>query len=451
MTEQRVIIPYQPRPLQRALHGQLDRFRWNVAVCHRRFGKTVLGINQLLKCAMTCDKPRPRFAYIAPFRNQAKDVAWSYLKHYTLPIPGSSANETELSIDLPNSGKVRIYGADNENALRGIYLDGVVLDEYGDMSPTIWGEVIRPLLSDRQGWAFFIGTPNGKNQFYDVAQLAQREPGWSYTCYKASETGILPDAELADARRTMTEDQYLQEYECSYEASIIGAVYAKEMTAARESGRIARVAYDPRLPVDTAWDLGHNDATAIWLSQTTGHETRLIRYYESSGQGLHHYVGKLKELAGLYGYAYGDHYLPHDVAVTELGTGQSRLEILRSLGLASVMVVPRMPLDDGINATRMFLPLCYFDAEGCERGIEALRHYRWAPQGPNATGNTLPVHDWSSHGADAIRMLATAPRRSAQMVAKWNAARKDDDPLDRRLGRGKYRTMRQASGSRGGW
>lgn len=430
------------------LHGALDAHRFAVAVCHRRFGKTVLAINQLQKRAVTCQQNRPRFAYVAPTYRQGKAVAWDYMKHYAAPIPGVEVNESELRIDYPNGGQVRIYGADNPDALRGIYLDGAVLDEFGLMAPNLWGEVIRPLLTDRQGWALFIGTPNGKNEFYDMAQRAQREPGWFFAAYKASETGILLDAELVDARSSMTEDEYAQEFECSFEASVKGAIYARELQAARESGRITTVPYDPRLPVDTDWDLGIGDATAIWFSQSSpAGEVRLIGYYENSGVGLHHYAGVLRENAAKFGFAYGDHWGPHDIEVKELGTGVSRLETARSLGL-HFRVAPKLPLEDGINAARMLLPRCYFNVPACQQGIEALGAYKWDYNTRIHEFKPVPVHDWASHGADAFRTLAQ--RHFTPKYQKLASdLRRDDDPMDKQYGKGKYRT--QGGGRRGGW
>lgn len=443
-------MPYGPRPLQKVLHAALDGHRWAVAVCHRRFGKTVLAINQLQKRALLCDKIRPRFAYIAPTYKQGKAVAWDYLKHYAAPIPGVEVNESELRVDYPNGGQVRIYGADNEGGLRGIYLDGVVMDEYALMSHTVWEEVVFPTLTDRKGWAFFIGTPNGHNQFYSIAQVAKTEPGWFFSEYKASQTGIFSPEDLAAIKATMTQDSYEQEYECSFEASVKGAVFAREMQAVRESGRITRVAYEPRLPVHTAWDLGMDDSTAIWFAQfVPGGEVRLIGYYENRGHGLHHYVGVLREQSAKWGFAYGDHYVPHDIEVRELGTGQSRLEVLQSLGLVSLQVVKALKMDDGLNAARMLLPKCWFNESACAQGIEALKHYRWAPQTDNATGPAKPVHDASSHGADAFRTLACAPIQVDKLLKTWNDNRKDVDPSDQRYGKGIYRNKQV--GRRGGW
>lgn len=422
------------------LHDALDTHRWAVAVCHRRFGKTVLAVNQLIKGALTCGKPRPRFAYIAPYRNQAKDIAWAYLKHFSKPIPGHVVNETELRIDYPNGGQVRIYGADNEDALRGIYLDGVVLDEYGLMSQTIWGEVIRPLLSDREGWAFFIGTPNGRNQFYDIATKAQRDAGWFYASYKASQTGILPDRELQDARAAMTQDEYDQEYECSFEASVKGAVYGREMAAVRAENRLTHVPYDPAMPVDTWWDLGIGDAMAIWCSQTTiTGAVHLIDYYEANGFGLDHYKRWLDGKP----YHFGNHWAPHDIQQRELTSGHSRLELARAMGIAFQIVKRtatevRASLDDGIHAVRMLLPKCYFDAEKCARGIDALQHYHWRFNKALKQFDGTPEHDWASHGADAFRMLALGhqmPRRKREPQVGFRDFDEGDPPRYRQRGR----------------
>lgn len=398
-----VEIPYAPRPLQATIHDALEAHRWAVAVCHRRFGKSVLAVNHLQKGALTCRKPRPRFAYIAPTYRQGKAIAWDYMKHYAAPIPGHDVNESELRIDYPNGGQVRIFGADNPDSLRGLYFDGVVLDEYGLQPPTIFSEVVRPLLADREGWALFIGTPNGKNQFYDVAQQAKRDEGWFFAEYKASQTGLLSATELADARKSMTADQYAQEFECSFEASVKGAIYARELQQAMEDGRVTRVPYDPQLPVDTDWDLGVGDATAIWFSQSfRSKEVRLVDYYEATGEGLPHYLKILQQKP----YTYGEHWAPHDIQVRELGSGHSRLETARSLGL-HFRISPKVEkLEDRIHAGRMLLPRCWFDAGKTERGLEALKNYRWDYNTRINDWTHLPIHNWASHGSDAFGGLA---------------------------------------------
>ena len=425
-----VVIPYAPRPLQTSMHDALDRNRFAVAVCHRRFGKTVLAVNQLLKCALTSTKQRPRFAYLGPTYRQGKQNAWDYLLHYSVPVPGRTVNVSELRVDFEHNGaQVRIYGADNPDSLRGIYLDGVVLDEYGLMPATIWGEVLRPALSDRAGWALFIGTPNGRNAFYTLIHGdnqewvgAKNHPDWSFAEYRASATGYIPAEELVSARNQMTADEYAQEYECSFEAAVKGAIYAKEMEAARQAGRVTNVPYDPALPVDTDWDLGIGDAMAIWFSQSTrSGEVRLIDYHEASGEGFPYYARMMHERS----YTYGKHWAPHDIQVRELSSGRSRLEVAAAQGI-KFEVTPRLhsntagEVEEGIHAARMLFARCWFDAEKCKAGLEALMHYRRDYNERLSEFKATPVHDWASHGADAFRGLAV--RHQVPVEAKRKRA-----------------------------
>lgn len=408
-SEQRVVIPYEPRTLFLPFHNRTQRF--SCEVVHRRGGKTVSRVNELIRGALTEERDRPRFAYIAPFLKQAKAVAWDYVKHYCAPLVplGATFNEAELRADLPNGGQVRLYGADNPDSLRGIYLDGVVLDEYGIMDPGIW-PVVRPALSDRLGWADFIGTPNGHNDFYDTYQRAVANPEeWYSAIHRASATELISEIELGAARRSMTEDQYAQEYECSFEAAIQGAYYGKEMAEAEKDKRITRVPYDKATDVITAWDLGIGDATAIWFCQQVGQEYHLIDYVENTGVGLDWYAKELKSKP----YAYAEHLLPHDVEAKELGTGKSRKEVLEQLGI-KVTVAPRLKVEDGISAVRLVLNRCWFDAEKCKRGIEALKQYRTEFDEKRKVFKDNPLHDWTSHGADALRYLFTGIKKTTK-------------------------------------
>lgn len=409
-----VVIDYRPRALQREIHQLVRTHRFGVLVCHRRFGKTVLGVNELQRGALTCGKPRPRFAYIAPTYRQGKAVAFDYMQHYAEVIPGVQVNQSELRIDYPNGGQSRIYGADNPDSLRGLYFDGVDLDEYGLHPPKTYTEVIAPSLVDRGGWALFKGTPNGKNQFYDIAEHAKRrqaagDPEWFFAEYKASQTGILEESYLAQARAVMTPDEYAQEFECSFEAAVKGAIYAAEVERSRQEGRWAAVVpHEPALPVDTDWDLGIGDSMAIWFSQSTrSGEVRLIDYYESSGEGFPHYAQVLASKR----YVYGKHWAPHDIQVRELSSGRSRLEVAASLGIR-FEVTPRLhgggagEVEEGIHAARMLFSRCWFDAEKCKAGREALMHYRRDYNQRLNEFKATPVHDFASHAADAFRGLA---------------------------------------------
>lgn len=399
-----VVIPYAPRRLQLELHQQAESHRFGTIVCHRRFGKTVFAVNHLIKRALLNPRPQPRVAHIFPTYRQGKLAAWDYAKRYAAPIPGFTPSESELKITFLNGGWYRIFGADNPDSLRGTYFDDVVFDEYGMHPPKIFSEVVRPAISDREGSALFLGTPNGRNQFYKMAQdaKANKTGDWFFAEYKASETGLLSATELAAARAVMTDDEFLQEYECSFEAAVKGAIYAREIMHARQDGRVTTVPYDPALPVDTDWDLGVGDSTSIWFSQTLySGEVRLIDYYENNGVGLNHYAGILQEKP----YGYGMHWAPHDIEVRELSTGVSRKQTAAQLGLF-FQVVPQHSLEDGIHAARMLLPRCYFDGTKTAKGLEALQHYRWDVNTRIHEFKPIPVHDWSSHGSDAFRGLA---------------------------------------------
>jgi phage terminase large subunit len=397
-----LVSPYEVRDQFMALHNRDTR--WFIGVAHRRAGKTVADINELVIGATKCTLPNPRFAYVAPQLNQAKDIAWTYLKEYTAFL-FPKVNESELWVELPGGARIRIYGADNPDRLRGIYLDGVVLDEFGDMDPTIWSQVIRPALSDRKGWACFIGTPKGKNTFHKLWTDAEDNPDWTRLMLRASETRLLDAKELADARKMMSDDEYAQEYECSFDAAVRGAYYGKELNQAETDERLTTVPHDPRLPTHTAWDLGIADSTVIWFIQTHGRETRIIDVVKGEGVGLDWYAKRLQERDWLW----GNHYLPHDVEVRELGTGKSRMEVLAELGIRST-VCPNIPVEDGIQAVRMLLATCWFDRVKCKAGIEALRMYRRDYDEKRQEFRQRPLHDWTSHYADALRYFAVGHR-----------------------------------------
>ena len=380
---------------------------------HRRAGKTVACIHDLQRHAVKCPLVRPRFAYLSPFLRQSKTVAWDYLRAAMAAARpgGATVHESELRVDYSEGGQVRLYGADNPDAMRGIYLDGIVLDEYADMDPRMWSEIIRPALADRQGWAVFIGTPKGRNAFFELWRRSQKEEGWFSMMLRASQSGLLPDSELELARRDLTEEQYAQEFECSFDAAVIGAYYGKLMARAEAERRVAGVPHDPAALVWTSWDLGIRDATAIWFAQVIGRETRIIDYYEASGVDLGHYVREINARP----YVYAGHIVPHDAQAKELGTGKSRLEVMEGLGLRGITLAPLHRVEDGINAVRMVLPKCWFDEKKCARGVDALKLYRADYDTALQALRPQPVHDWTSHAADSFRYLAmTLDRRAVQ-------------------------------------
>jgi len=409
-----IVIPYSPRPLQRDVHNKLKRF--NVIVCHRRWGKTVFAINELIKTALTCPHNKPRTAYLCPLHKQAKQVAWDYVKEFSRVIPGVIFNEAELRADYPNGGRLQLFGADNPDALRGIYLDGVVLDEYAQISPRAWSEVIRPALSDRKGWATFIGTPMGMNEFYKMYDFAQADDDWLAVIYKASETGIVDADELVAAKKIMTDAEYEQEFECSWSAAIRGAYYGKLMDVSETEGRVTNVPYDPAMKVITSWDLGINDATVVWFWQVAPTEIRAIECMAFQSTGLPDII---KEIA-TKPYDYIQHIAPHDIAVRELGSGLSRLDIARDLGV-DFDVAPKQSITEGINAVRMLIPKMYFDKTKCATGIEALKLYRTEYDDKKQVFRSNPLHDWTSDYTDSVRYFAvTTKSTSADSYGDWS-------------------------------
>ena len=396
-TNKTIAIPYSPRPLQREVHNSLKRF--NVLVCHRRFGKSVLSINQLIKTAVS--KPMSRCAFVAPTYRQGKSIAWEYLKQYTQPLMylGGNKNETELKIELFNGSAIQIFGADHPDSLRGMGFHGVVLDEYALMAPRVWTEIIRPAISDHLGWVMFIGTPMGHNQFWEVYDFSLRgHKDWFGQLYRASETNVIPHEELKQAQEIMTDEQYQQEFECSFTAAVSGAYYGKLISKAEKENRIGNVPVDEHVGVETWWDLGIGDSTAIWFAQRIGEEIHLIDYYENSGESLAHYADVLEEK----GYAYERHIAPHDIMARELGTGKSRFEVSQDLGI-DFEVAPKLEVDHGIESVRNALPYCWFDREKCKLGLDALRQYRKQWDEKNQVFKNKPLHDWCSHAADSFR------------------------------------------------
>nr|WP_321513394.1 terminase family protein [uncultured Pseudodesulfovibrio sp.] len=399
---------YIPREYQAKIEASLARF--SVLVCHRRFGKTVLSVNRLIRAARETGRTDWRGAYIAPLYRQAKTVVWDELKRYCgLGQDDCTVkfNETELRADFENGARIRLFGANNPDSLRGMCLDGVVFDEVAQMPHRVWTEVIRPALSDRKGWALFIGTPRGKNALYEIWEKAKLDPDWFTAMYRASETGIINPDELSASGREMSPEEYEQEFECSFTAAIRGAYFGQLMSDADREGRVTSVPLDPSMPVHTAWDLGMSDSTSIWFIQAKpGGTYAVIDYYEANGEGLDHYAKILDQK----GYKYGMHIAPHDIRVRELGTGKSRLEVSRSLGIR-FDIAPNIPIQDGINAVRTILPCCWFDEKRCSLGIEALRHYRRSFNDRTSNFSTRPVHDWTSHAVDGFRYFAVGFRQ----------------------------------------
>jgi len=407
-----VSTEYTPRAPQKLIHQMVKDNRFTVVVAHRRMGKTVSAINQLIHSSLLCDKPNPRFAYIAPTYSQCKRIAWDYLLQYTRPL-GAIANIAELRVDFMGR-RISLYGADSPDSLRGIYLDGVVIDEIGDVNPAIFSDVVRPALADRIGYAMFIGTPKGNNHFKDLRDRADKaEDGWKLLEFKASETKLLIPSELTSARNEMGDDKYNQEFECSFNAAVEGSYYGKLINDLEEQDRITTIPREELSKTFCAWDLGMSDSTSIWVAQVVGKEIRLVDYYENHGQGLDTYVSYIRD----NGWSHATQLLPHDVVVRELGTGKSRKEVLEAAGL-EITVVPKLSVQDGIQAVRQILPRCWFDKDKTKKGLDALRNYRRVFDEKRNVFFDTPLHDWASHSSDAFRYLSVGLDESG---SDWGA------------------------------
>ena len=400
----KIVLPYRPRPQQAEIHKALDKFRFSVLCCHRRFGKSVMLINHLVKCAMTNKLHNPRYAYLAPTYSQAKKIAFDYLKFYTEKIPGTKYNETELRADLMNGARITLLSAENPDSIRGIYLDGCVIDEASQVDSKVVDEVIRPALADRKGWLSLCSTPNGMNNFfYDMYQKAQSDPSWFLYVAKASETNLVDKEELNAALSIMGQAKYNQEFECSFIGNIQGSIYGELISKLEDERRIARVPYDPSYGVSTAWDIGYSDATSILFYQNVGHSINIIDSYENNNEPFPHYAQVLKEKD----YVYLNHFGPHDLEQTEFTTGRTKREVAYQLGIR-FKIAPKIHIEDGIHAVKMLLPRCYIDVDNCQKFINALRHYHRKYNNKERIYSAKPNHDWSSHFNDALRVLATS-------------------------------------------
>jgi phage terminase large subunit len=396
-----VVIPYKPRPWSLQLHNT-DK-RWIVLVIHRRAGKTTAALNHLQRDALKT--PQSRWAYIAPTYKQAKNIAWDLLKIYSRVIPGIEYNEAELTVKYPNGSKLTLYGADNPDSLRGIGLWGVVFDEYSQQPSNIFTEIIRPALADHRGYAIWIGTPKGKNEFYRLYEQGREEEAWLSLLLTVDDTGIVPQAELDDARKTMTADEFNQEWYCSFEAAIKGAIYSQELALARQQGRVKAVPYDPALKVHVVPDLGVGQAFSIGFYQRVGNEVHMIDYWQGSEkEGIPTAGRVLREKP----YVYGTYFLPHDAEGTEQATEKTRRQSIESLWpQAEVVVIDKLPVEGGITKGRLMFPRLWVNEQNCQLWLDAISQYKTEWDDKRGMFRERPLHDWTSHAADVHRYAAT--------------------------------------------
>ncbi len=428
-------IPYSPRLWSVDFHETKKRFR---CLClHRRAGKTVAAINDSMKGALTDPKvladerslnyteeklkewrSTPRlFAIILPFYNQAKSVAWDLLKYYASVVPGVKFNEQELRVDFPNFGRVRLFGADNPNSLRGLKFWDVKLDEFQQHPPDMWKEVLMPACLDTQAPITFMGTIIGKGHLWRLHDEHKADPEWLCRYIKASQSKLIPPQILESERRIMGEAKFLQEYELEPMAVIDGAIYGTEMRWLRSNNHIVNIPIEENVDVDTYWDLGFGDYTVVVFLQKVGKERRIIDCYHTHNQSLAETAKVLQEK----GYRYGTHYLPHDAANHDLSTGISRVDFLEnalnSKGRTEVIERPKKK-EDAVQSVKIHYQKLWIDQK-LDRLLEALEMYQQEFDEKRGVFTEIPKHNWASHFADAVQLWAQQEAQTVQDYVQY--------------------------------
>lgn len=404
---------YKPRHFFLPMHQR--RFRWYLMVAHRRAGKTVSAVNDLIEKALYNPREAPRYGYIAPFLKQAKQIAWDYLKRFSAPYE-PKINESELYVELralPNCPRISIYGADNPDSFRGLYFDGVVLDEFGNMRLSIWREILLPALIDRRGWAVFMGTPNGPNHFRDMWYEADdKAETWGKLFLPVTATDIIPEEELVMMRDEMDPEEYAQEMLCSFEASVRGAIYARQMELMLQEGRIGDYHAQRGMPVNAVLDLGWSDDTSVGMFQERPDGIVVDKAWSDSLQPISTYIKSIKDYWREGRHVPGRVYLPHDAKAKSLQTGKSIVEQFVAAQLRPI-IVPNLDILDGIAATRKLFPKLYYNKEQTKGLVLAMKSYHRKYDEERKIFINEPVHDWSSHYADMQRYMALIAKQRA--------------------------------------
>jgi len=432
LSRQAVPGVWEPRRYQRALWRYLEAggLRADVAA-HRRWGKDDVALNWAAIAAM---RRKGSYWHLLPEASQGRKAIWEAVNPHTgrrrideafPPAIREGQRDADMMIRLVNGSTWQVAGSDNYNSLVGSPPIGVVFSEWALAKPDSW-TYIRPILAENDGWALFLWTPRGRNHATRAFEARAADPTWFTLRSPATKTNVFKPEQLAKERAELIAEfgseeegqaRFASEYLVEFDAAVPGAYYASLLADAQKAGRIGRVPYDPALKVDTAWDLGIDDYTAIWFFQQAGREVRAIDYFEAAGEGLQSIA---RAAIAAKPYVYGTHYLPHDVMVRELGAaGRSRLETLDGLGVRPVHVGTAADPEERINAARLTIPLTWFDAERCALGLDRLRAYRkrWSGATRSYAG---PLHDAASHGADAFGEFAVNRRgaRAAELAVR---------------------------------
>lgn len=414
-------IPYrfEPRPYQIPFWEAMDNgCRYGVAVWHRRSGKDKTFWNFMIREAF---RRIGNYYYFLPTYNQGRKIIWDgkdkggmpFLSHIPKQLMKGDPNNTDMRINLVNlydaneaGSQIQVIGSDNIDSIVGTNPVGCVFSEYSLQDPRGW-DFIRPILRENGGWAIFNYTPRGKNHGFELYEMARRNPEWYVSRLTVEDTygrggTVGPEDVDLERRAGMRENLIQQEYYVSFEAAVENAVWADEVYACRNGGRVTRVPWDARTPVDTYWDIGWDDATAIWFVQQFRNEIRLVDYYEGRLAGIEHYVKVLRDKP----YIYGRHLHPHDSGSKLMASGgKSMQEMAWECGL-SVEVAPRLTKEEQIQHARSVFNRCWFDEDRCAKGFDALSSYHFGFDEAKRVLSRSPVHDWSSHASDAFMLMA---------------------------------------------
>lgn len=399
---------FSPRSYQIPIFQAIENKGYKRAICilPRRSGKDVCAFNLLVREAL---RRIGNYWMVYPTYSQGRKILWDSLTNdghrFIDYIPRElveSTNSSEMKIRLINQSVIQVVGSDNYDNLVGTNARGIVFSEYALQDPRAY-QFLRPVLTHNNGFAVFITTPRGKNHAWELFQIAKANPDdWFAYRLTVEDTHHIPLAEIEKERASgeMSEDLIQQEYYCSFEMGVEGAYYTKIMDQMRVKGQIGPVPWESAYKVFTAWDLGVRDSTSIIFFQVCGNQIRIIDYYEKSKEGLEHYAKVLQSKP----YVYGKHIAPHDIKVMELGSGITRLEKARQLGI-NFTVAPDVSISDGIECVRSNLGKMWIDDVRCASLIKALENYRQEWDEKKRVYKGYPLHNWASHAADAMRYL----------------------------------------------
>lgn len=434
------MLDYVPRTHFLPFHNRKQR--WAVLNTHRRAGKTVALVNDVIVGSLQCPLRKPQHAYVGPTYTQAKRIAWAYLKDYAEPYLSKPPSESELKVTLHGDRTIYCLGADNPDSLRGMYLDGGVGDEYALFRPSTFSTIIRPALSDRNGWWVFASTPRGKNLFYSEYRRATGNPREYYhLTLKASESGIIPSVELDALRRDMDPEEYAQEYECSFDAALKGAIYAEEVNALFDENRVGRELYDPALPTHVVFDLGFTDATVAiyWQESPADGTIRIVNVEATHGKDIFHHIDRILLFQGQGDL--GSVWLPHDAKARNLQTGKSIVEQFLENDIRPSMV-PGHKVRDRIAAARLLFPRVHISEEIGDDLIEALKGYRREWDENLLMFKDVPLHDWCSDYADAFGYMCVV---AAPKFGSLNSADMSPEARERQEARASRKSANNAN------